>query len=221
MIALPLIWVGSTSSWICAADAADVPEGIIKSSDPTGEPLRTVSREFLTKLADGDAKGTAEMFAGPKDQQELLDACLAAVDAGHTFAKSFKARFPDHSFVKSEEFSDPLEIGRRIRAVKVETFIRQGNTASMSPGGGMVSDGLDFKLVDGQWKVTHLVSLHAVTPSHLEFARKFAETFKAVGAKLDKGEYANGNDALNAIKEKLGPAAEAEQAADKAAMRKH
>lgn len=197
---------------------ADVPQGIIESSNPAGEPLRAASRAFLKHLAAGDAKAARAMFDGPKDQAELLDACLAAVKAPSRFGKSLRARFPDDKLSNDSDVADPLNFAGQLRVIDVVTFIRQGDTASMSPGDNPINNGLEFKLAGGQWKITHLVSLRHETASHLAFAKAFASAFDDVAAKLDHGDYAKAEDAIDAVKAKLQPAFEAERAADRAGL---
>jgi len=194
-----------------ANDATNVPqEIIIKAKDIRGAPLRNAGRDFLTKLASGDVKGAKSMFAGPKDQEEFLDVCLAGVEASQHFRRSFKARFPMRD--EAEAVGIDVDIRGLIRSIDVETFMRRGETASMSPGSTPFVIGLDFKLVNERWLVSSLTVFPKETAARVKFTKTVSLALAHMAKKVDDGDFKKPEDVLAAIKADLSPAYEQEQA---------
>jgi hypothetical protein len=219
LLILPLLSASTTAhaddSAAAKTAAAAVPQDIvIETTDRRGDPLRDAAREFLTKLADGDAAGARALFAGPKDQAEFLDAALAGVEASQKLRKSFQARFPGSQEI--EGVGVDSEIRRLARLIDVETFIRKGDTASMSPGSTPFLEGLDYKLADGRWKITHLTVFAKHTPSHIKFTKAVTAALTSAARKLDAGEFKTAQDVAAALRADLDPAYQEEKSTDRA-----
>ena len=153
------------------------------------------------------------MFAGSADDADFLDAFLAGVKESIRFRETLKARFPG-TFLMEEKFGFDSAARRMFDVIDFQAYCREGDVATMYAPNKRI-DGLKFELVDGQWKVKQLITVHNEHAMRLKFAATVTAAMNHVTHQIEHGDFARVMDALTALTARIDPAFEELKASPK------
>lgn len=192
-----IILLAAAISALFCSPASAQPHFIL-SGDPTATVIHQLAKDFLQRVSCEDASGAMALFAGPADHRALLEAqlrCFAhANKMARALAKTADAKVTTDRFNERLLHGAPEEQEQRV-------IIRNGDLATIA--GSMTPDsGLDFQLIEGKWKVIHLIASPRDLTGPTKFYNEVTDACDRALAMIDAGksdkdpEYRNAGKAI-------------------------
>lgn len=175
---------------------------IIVPDDAAGVDVRAAATEFLTKLADGDAKGAKELFAGEPDQEKVLDSYFEWMASFDALSKRFTEKFA--------ESLGPSPIQLVLRGLvdhqKEKAIVLNGDIATFASEGKLYDWGMELRRIDGKWKVTHLTANHELAAAVQEQLQRLIAAAKKIDSDVESGRITSMKDAGESFRAELSKA---------------
>src|SRR5205807_9141596 len=124
-------------------------------------------------------------YAGDGDDVELLKAYMDGVAAAKAMRASVKSKFGD-DFEKRLVGLDRDVARMAVHDFNAVIFLADPDTASSSADSPL-GVGIEFKRVEGKWKVLSLASAPNTPKEHLERLQNYTSKIKTVTEKLKSG----------------------------------
>ncbi|MDB5332769.1 MAG: hypothetical protein JWP03_3920 [Phycisphaerales bacterium] len=172
---------------------------IVLPTDAEGTDVRAAAADFLGKVADCDVAGAKALFAGPAEQEQLLEAQFRYAAASEKLRKALADRFGEET---ANKVPGAAFFRSRAKVQSEMPLMLNGDSACVAAGQNL-DTGLDLQRIAGNWKVTHLLIEHHKTNGFLDFYTSAARDFDEARAKLNAGGFDSGASALQDLNQRL------------------
>ncbi len=175
---------------------------IVMPDDAAGADVRAAASDFLTKLADGDAKGAKELFAGEADQAKVLDAYFEWMASFDALSNRFTEKFGE------AQAASPIQVALRglVDHQKEKAIVLNGDVATFASEGKLYDWGMELHRADGKWNVTHLTANHELAAGVLEQLQRLIAAAKKIDRDVETGRTTSMKDAGEAFRAELSKA---------------
>lgn len=179
---------------ICASRL--VASDLVEGSDVRAEPMKKALDALVKAIGSGDVEKAEALYAGDKTDVELLKAYVNGVTAAKAMRAAMLAKFGDHP----DDSPAGLDVDVARMAVKDFNSVIFNDDAdrASSSADSPLGVGIEFKRVDGTWKVLSLVSAPQKVEDHLERLQTYILTVKTITEKIKSGAYQKYDDATGA-----------------------
>jgi len=170
---------------------------IVMPDNPAGKDARDAAAAFFAKIAQGDARGAKEQFAGEADQLELVNAYVDWVSSYETLAKQVKDRFGETDPRKGVPPIGPLMQSYAERQLE-KFMVLNGDRASIAADDKLFDEGMELRQINGVWKVTHLNCDHR-SKGLEKVLQAYAAAARSVSQDLQAKRFSSIEEAMSAL----------------------
>jgi hypothetical protein len=169
---------------------------LVEGSDARAEPMKKALAALVKEIGAGDIKKAEALYAGEKTDVELLKAYVDGVAGAKAMRAAIAAKFddnPDHPPAGLDTAVDRMGVHDFNSVIFLDDPDRASSSANSPLGVG-----IEFKRVDGTWKVLSLVSAPEKGEDHLARLKAYISTVKSITEKVKSGGYKNSDEAIGA-----------------------
>jgi len=170
--------------------------GLVEGSDARAEPMKKALAALVKEIGAGDLEKAKALCAGGKTDVEVLAAYVDGAAGAKAMRAAITAKFgdiPDNRLLGLDTDVDRMGIHDFNTVIFYDDPDRAASSADSPLGVG-----IEFKRVDGTWKVLSLVSSPEKSEDHLARLKLYISTVKAITEKVKSGSYQSSDDAIGA-----------------------
>lgn len=172
-------------------------QSLVEGSDERAKPIKQAVASLVKQIEGGALDKAKAEYAGTGADLDLLKAYVRGVAEAKAMRAALTARFGGHFF----DHLDALDAGVARMAVadyNTVIFLDDPNRASSSADSPL-GVGLEFRRVDGKWKVLSLASAPDTAEEHLKRLKDYTAAVEKVTETAKSGGYASADDAKQAV----------------------
>jgi hypothetical protein len=160
---------------------------LVEGSDPRAEPFKKALAALVKKIDAGDLDGAKALYAGEASDADLLKVYVDGVAAAKAMRAALVAKFGDDPSQSPAGLDvDVARMG--VFDFNTVIFLDDPDRASSSADSPL-GVGIEFKQVDGAWKVLSLASKPDTPEQHLARLKTYISAVTAITEKVNSGKY--------------------------------
>ncbi|MFI5379706.1 MAG: hypothetical protein ACHRHE_10440 [Tepidisphaerales bacterium] len=167
--------------------------GLVQGSDARAEPMKQALAALVEQIEGGDFDKAKAVYAGDKADVELLKAYVDGVATAKTMRAAMHSKFGDY-FKERLPALDTKVARMAVYDHNSVIFLDDPDRAASSADSPL-GVGIEFKRVDGKWKVLSLASAPNTAQEHLARLQKYILTVRAITEKTKSGAYRDAKEA--------------------------
>ena len=168
----------------CSRSAAG---DLVPGSDARAKPVKDALAALVKQIGDGDLEKAKAEYVGDKADLELLKAYVDGVAAAKAMRAAIRSKLGDHPNERVEGLDEAVA-RMAVHDFNSVIFPDAPDRASSSADSPL-GVGIEFKRVNGNWKVLSLASRPNTPEQHLARLRQYALAVQAITDKINSGAY--------------------------------
>jgi hypothetical protein len=191
-------------SWLCVTLTIlsvfapnSIANELVEGNDVRAEPMKKAVDALVKQIQSGDFDNSKAEYAGEKADLELLKAYVDGVAAAKAMRAALVSKFGE-PFKQNFRAFDTAVARMGVHDFNTVIFLDDADRASSSANSPM-GVGIEFKRVNGKWKVLSLASAPNKAEDHVASLQKYISAVKDITEKVNAGKYTKAEDAGEAV----------------------
>jgi len=176
---------------------------LIEGNDPEAEPFKKAVAALVEAMGTGSLEKARAQYVGEGADLDLLKAYIDSINASKAVRAAVDAKFGADPKRKLIAMDDAIA-RTAVHDFNTVIFDDGDRNAASSSADSPLGVGIEFKKVNGEWKVRSLASEPNKPDEHTARLKAYTDALNAVTAKVKAGGYASAADAVRAVREASG-----------------
>ena len=176
---------------------------LIEGNDPEAEPFKKAVAALVEAMGTGSLEKARAQYVGEGADLDLLKAYIDSINASKAVRAAVDAKFGADPKRKLIAMDDAIA-RTAVHDFNTVIFDDGDRNAASSSADSPLGVGIEFKKVNGEWKVRSLASEPNKPDEHTARLKAYTNALNAVTAKVKAGGYASAADAVRAVREASG-----------------